>query len=98
LARALYGNPAIVIMDEPNANLDNDGETALQAAITSLQEKGTTVVLIAHRPSTIVQCNKLLMLDGGKIRAFGPREEVLAKVAPKNMGGVSLLRKGENHG
>ncbi len=98
LARALYGAPAIIVMDEPNANLDNDGETALQAAIKSLKEQGTTVVLIAHRPSTIVQCNKLLMLEGGKVRAFGPREEVLAKVAPKNTGGVSLLRKGEKRG
>lgn len=98
LARALYGNPAIVVMDEPNANLDNDGEMALQAAIKSLKVQGATVVLVAHRPNTIIQCNKLLMLDAGKVRAFGPREEVLAKVAPKNAGGVTLLRKGESNG
>lgn len=100
LARALYGDPAIVVMDEPNSNLDHTGEQALQAAIKTLKDRGATVVIVAHRPNAIAQCNKLLMLEDGKVRAFGPRDEVLAKVAPKAQknGGVTPLRKGEGLG
>lgn len=95
LARAIYANPAIVVMDEPNSNLDNEGEIALQAAITAMKANGTTVIIIAHRPNAIAQCNKLLMLEAGRVRAYGPRDEVLAKVAPKQAGAVTRLRKGD---
>jgi len=103
LARALYGDPAIVVMDEPNSNLDNVGERALQEAIKSLKARKATVVIVAHRPNAVALCNKLLMLEGGRVRAFGPRDEVMAKVAPsqsqklaaKTKASVTPLRKGE---
>lgn len=83
LARALYGNPAFVVLDEPNSNLDAKGDSALQEAILKLRERGATTVLVAHRPNAIIHCNKLMVIDGGEMKAFGPREEVLAKVLPK---------------
>ncbi|MEZ5946340.1 MAG: type I secretion system permease/ATPase [Hyphomonas sp.] len=83
LARALYGNPALVVLDEPNSNLDAKGEEALQQAITSLRDRKATTVIIAHRPNAIVHCNKLIVIDDGEIKAFGPRDEVLAKVMPR---------------
>lgn len=98
LARALYGSPALVVMDEPNSNLDNVGEQALQNAIAGLKGRGATVVIVAHRPSAISQCNKLLMLEEGKMRAYGPRDEVMASVSPKNAAGVTPIRKGDNVG
>ncbi len=81
LARALYGDPMFVILDEPNSNLDQKGDDALQKAILGLRERGATVIVIAHRPNAIVNCNKLMILDGGEIKALGPRDEILAKLA-----------------
>lgn len=78
LARALYGDPALLVLDEPNSSLDFDGESALNRALLSLKERGRTVVVIAHRPSVINACDKLLMIDKGVQRAFGDKEEVLA--------------------
>jgi len=80
LARALYGDPAVVVLDEPNSNLDAQGEQALVLAIKDLRERGRTAVIMAHRPSAIAACDVLLMLDGGAVRAFGPKEEVLRQV------------------
>jgi ATP-binding cassette subfamily C protein len=77
LARALYGDPAIVVLDEPNAHLDAAGEQALTAAITELRQRGRTVVVMAHRPSAISACNMLLMLDDGNQRSFGDKDKVL---------------------
>ena len=100
LARAIYGDPAIVVMDEPNANLDSKGELALQSAIRGLKEKGTTVIVIAHRPSIVSQCNKLLMLDNGMMREYGPRDEVMSKVTPKQVktAHVTPIRSGDAGG
>ncbi len=77
LARALFGDPAVVVLDEPNSNLDAAGEQALVLAIKDLRERGRTVIVMAHRPSAIAACDVLLMLDRGAVRAFGPKEEVL---------------------
>ncbi|MEO1329094.1 MAG: type I secretion system permease/ATPase [Pseudomonadota bacterium] len=77
LARALYGDPSVVIMDEPNANLDSPGEQALLQAIAELRSRGKTVVIVAHRPSAIASCDKVMMLENGQMRAFGPKDEVL---------------------
>jgi ATP-binding cassette subfamily C protein len=77
LARALFGDPAVVVLDEPNSNLDAQGEQALVLAIKDLRERGRSVVVMAHRPSAIAACDVLLMLDRGAVRAFGPKEEVL---------------------
>jgi ABC-type protease/lipase transport system fused ATPase/permease subunit len=80
LARALYGTPRLVVLDEPNANLDREGEEALLAALQRLRKEGVTVVLIAHRPSLLGSADKLLVLREGSIDLFGSRNEVLARV------------------
>ncbi len=80
LARALYGDPALVVLDEPNANLDAAGDQALTEAILDLKKRQATVVVMAHRPSAIVAVDKLLLIRDGVAEAFGPKEEVLAKM------------------
>jgi PrtD family type I secretion system ABC transporter len=81
LARALYGKPVLVVMDEPNANLDTIGEVALAHAIRSLKKCGIAVVVIAHRPSVIAVVDRLLCLKDGRQYAFGAKDDVLGKVA-----------------
>lgn len=80
LARALYGNPFLVVLDEPNANLDAEGEAAVVRAIASVRERGGIVVVVAHRPSAIGVVDLVLMIENGRQKAFGPRDEVLAQV------------------
>lgn len=81
LARAVYGNPAIIVLDEPNSNLDDQGEQALVRAIASLKEAGSTVVLITHRTSIINSVDKLLVLRDGAVAFYGPRDQVLQALA-----------------
>ena len=78
LARAFFGNPKILVLDEPNANLDRDGEVALELALAQARQSGTTVVIITHRLSIAAQCDRVLRLRGGAIEAFGPSAEILA--------------------
>jgi len=80
LARAVYGTPALVVLDEPNSNLDAEGDAALTRAVTALREAGNTVVVMAHRPSAIAAVNKLLMIRDGRQVEFGDKAEVLQKV------------------
>ncbi len=80
LARALYGDPVVVVLDEPNSNLDNDGSLALNAAIKSLKERGAAILIMAHRPAAIQECDMLLMIENGTRRAFGPKEEILREM------------------
>lgn len=80
LARALYGDPALLVLDEPNANLDAVGEAALVKAIAQVRKRGGTVLVIAHRPSAITALDKLLVLKEGRVIAFGPKDEVLSKI------------------
>lgn len=87
LARALYGDPKVVVLDEPNANLDSDGEAAVIHAIQSLKAAGTTVVVVAHRPSAIQAVDKILFIRDGRQLAFGPRDEILAKILKGPAGG-----------
>ncbi|ETX28016.1 type I secretion system permease/ATPase [Roseivivax isoporae] len=77
LARAMYGNPVILVLDEPNSNLDNEGSQAVNAAIRRMKEEGKSVLIMAHRPAAIQECDMLLMLEGGSRAAFGPKDEVL---------------------
>jgi ABC-type protease/lipase transport system fused ATPase/permease subunit len=79
LARALYGDPFVVILDEPNAHLDNEGSMALNTAVEALKAAGKIVFIIAHRPSAIEACDMLLVLENGVRRAFGPKDVVLAE-------------------
>ena len=78
LARALYGNPAIVVLDEPNSSLDEAGELALAKAVASKRALGMTFVLITHRTSALQVCTHMLVLRDGVQQAFGPRDDVLA--------------------
>src|SRR5512140_199470 len=80
LARALFGDPFLVVLDEPNANLDADGENALSRAIQILRLQGCIVIVISHRPSALAALNMALVLDDGKAIAFGPCEEIFARV------------------
>ena len=78
LARAIYGNPTLIVLDEPNANLDDAGETALINTVRSMKAKGKTVVLITHRPGILAVADRLLILQDGRVQAEGPRDAVLA--------------------
>ena len=76
LARAIYGNPALVVLDEPNASLDRNGEAALARVIRRLRSEGTTVVIMAHRRAIIDEATHLLVLKDGRVKAFGSKSEV----------------------
>lgn len=82
LARALYGQPALVVLDEPNSNLDEAGEAALVQAVDKLKAAGSTVVLVTHRPSILGVVDKLLFLRDGVQQLFGPRDQVLKALLP----------------
>lgn len=80
LARALYGDPFLVVLDEPNSNLDQEGEAALTGAIQSIRARKGIAIVIAHRPSALNAVDKVMMMKEGRVAAFGPKEEVLEKV------------------
>jgi ATP-binding cassette, subfamily C, bacterial len=80
LARALYGKPAYIILDEPNASLDADGEAALLSAIQQLRQEGCTVVLITHKTNILATVDKILVLSHGQVAGFGSRDEILSKL------------------
>jgi len=80
LARALYDNPVMLVLDEPNSNLDNDGTMALNIAIRSIKAAGGSVIIMAHRPAAIQECDLLLVVEEGMRRAFGPRDQVLKEM------------------
>lgn len=80
LARALYGTPRLVVLDEPNSNMDGDGERALMHTLRVLKEMRVTVVIVAHRPSVLTTVDKVLMLRGGMMDILGPRDEVMQRV------------------
>jgi ATP-binding cassette subfamily C exporter for protease/lipase len=84
LARAMYGDPALIVLDEPNSNLDEVGEQALVHAVFDLRQRGKTIVLITHRPSAIGATTKLLMMRDGSVQLFGPTKDVLAAIAEAN--------------
>lgn len=80
LARAIYGNPKLIVLDEPNANLDDVGEAALIKAVQILKSQGSTVVLVTHRPSILAVADRVVVLKNGSIQADGPRDVVLEKL------------------
>jgi ATP-binding cassette subfamily C protein len=77
LARALYGDPMLLVLDEPNSNLDAAGSAALNTAIRNMKDAGKSVLIMAHRPAAIQECDLLLVLEDGMRKAFGPRDQVL---------------------
>ncbi len=80
LARAMYGNPVVLVLDEPNSNLDNEGSNALNNAIRLCKEEGKIVFIMAHRPNAIQECDLLLVIENGARRAFGPKDQVLQEM------------------
>ncbi|MCP5088078.1 MAG: type I secretion system permease/ATPase [Rhodobacteraceae bacterium] len=94
LARALYGDPIILVLDEPNSNLDSVGSSALNNSIRRMKAEGNAVIIMAHRPAAITECDNLLVLEHGLCKAFGPRDEVL-KEQVKNVAQITdALNKG----
>jgi ATP-binding cassette, subfamily C, bacterial PrsD len=83
LARALYRDPFFVVLDEPNSNLDSEGDIALTNAVFGVRNRGGIVVIVAHRPSALVAVDWLLALNSGRLQAFGEKEAVLSKLVPK---------------
>lgn len=88
LARALYGDPVLLILDEPNSNLDNDGSAALNQAIRTAKARGASVLIMAHRPAAIQECDLLLVMQDGAAAAFGPRDAVLRETV-RNAGEIT---------
>jgi PrtD family type I secretion system ABC transporter len=81
LARSLFGGPRLLVLDEPNSNLDTEGEAALNHAIAQAKQNGTTVILIAHRPSLLAHVDKIMVLRQGAVEAIGSRDEILKQIA-----------------
>lgn len=77
LARALYGDARLIVLDEPNSNLDSHGEAALANAIVQLKAQGRTVVLVTHRSAALAQADKLLVMNEGRMQGFGPARDIL---------------------
>tara|TARA_R110000868_G_scaffold84822_3_gene238878 strand:+ start:736 stop:2430 length:1695 start_codon:yes stop_codon:yes gene_type:complete len=88
LARAVYRNPKLLILDEPNSSLDRDGDTSLAQAIKILQKQGSTVVLVSHRQSIVSIVDKIFVLQNGAPQFYGPRDQVLAKLHELTAGGT----------
>jgi PrtD family type I secretion system ABC transporter len=82
LARALFNDPAVLILDEPNSNLDSDGEAALGTLLVELKRQGRTIVVVSHRPNLLMLVDKIMILRDGNIEAFDTRQEILAKIMP----------------
>lgn len=84
LARAIYGNPRLIVLDEPNSNLDEVGEKALSIAIQQLKETGATIFVITHRTSILTQLDRLLVMNNGALSMYGPREQVMAELSKQH--------------
>lgn len=84
LARAVYGRPKLIVLDEPNSNLDDVGERALAVAMQQIKAAGTTLFVVSHRPSVLASVDKLLVLSEGTLALFGPRDQVLARLQQGN--------------
>ncbi|WP_236846436.1 type I secretion system permease/ATPase [Bosea sp. Tri-49] len=91
LARALYGEPFLTVLDEPNSNLDHDGDEALTRAIRGVRERGGIVIVVTHRQTAIAGVDHLAMMADGRIQAFGPKEEILQKVLKQ--GGLPNVKR-----
>jgi ATP-binding cassette subfamily C protein len=94
LARAMYGDPVILVLDEPNSNLDNEGSQALNTAIRAMKADGRSVLIMAHRPAAIQECDMILMMEAGTRAAFGPKDEVLRQVLSNHEAVQSGLAQG----
>lgn len=94
LARAMYGDPVVLVLDEPNSNLDNSGSAALNKAVQQQKAAGGIVFVMAHRPDAIFHCDTLLVLENGTKRAYGPKDDVLREVTKNRDEIVKAAGKG----
>jgi ABC-type protease/lipase transport system fused ATPase/permease subunit len=94
LARALYGDPVLLVLDEPNSALDAEGSEALNAVVTAMKAEGKGVVIMTHRPTAISACDRLLVLDAGRVAALGPRDEIIRSML-RNAGDVQRVVGGQ---
>jgi PrtD family type I secretion system ABC transporter len=94
LARALFGKPRLVLLDEPNANLDSEGEEALARSLRELKAIHTTVILVTHKPSALSHVDKIMVMRDGGVEMFGPRQEVIAKVTRSNTVPIAVGERG----
>jgi ATP-binding cassette subfamily C exporter for protease/lipase len=85
----MYGDPSLIVLDEPNSNLDDVGEMALVQAINDLRQRGKTIILITHRTNVISATNKLLLLRDGVVNMFGPTQEVLKALQEQNQRAIA---------
>ncbi len=92
LARAMFGNPKMVVLDEPNSNLDGDAEQALIRGLEELKRRGTTVILVSHRPTLVQGVDKVLLMRDGAVEAFGPRAEVLKRLVQQQSRPAEVAR------
>jgi PrtD family type I secretion system ABC transporter len=93
LARAVYGNPRLIVLDEPNANLDQAGESALSTAIHDLKKRDVALIIVGHRPSTLAQADSVVLMRDGRVELFGPRDSTLQKLRIKSSNGVVPMQK-----
>ena len=98
LARALYCKPRLVLLDEPNANLDSEGEDALMRAMLQLKEDRVTLIVITHRPALLASIDKVLVLREGQVEMFGPRAEIIARVTRASIQSVTPVLAGQRAG
>jgi len=92
LARAMYGDPVVLVLDEPNSNLDVPGSNALNRAIREMKANGNVVIVMAHRPAAIAECDLIMLIKGGRIVAYGPRDEILRGIVQNH---TSITKKFE---
>ena len=101
LARAFYGNPFLIVLDEPTSNLDSEGEVALTEAIINVRRRGGIVVVVAHRPKALEGVDHVLVVGEGRVQSFGPKDECFRKVLADNcsaQGGGGQSGRGEMDG
>ncbi|WEO69478.1 type I secretion system permease/ATPase [Rhizobium rhizogenes] len=97
LARALYGDPFLVVLDEPNSNLDAEGEASLTKALIGVRARGGIAIVVAHRPSALAAADKVMIIANGQMQAFGPKDEILGtSPKPSGTGPVRLMIAGED--
>jgi PrtD family type I secretion system ABC transporter len=91
-ARAVFGNPSLLVLDEPNSNLDRAGELAILRALEKLKQAKTTVIIVAHHPAVLKQVDKLMLVAAGKVEAFGPRDQIMEAMNRKLVHAQEALR------
>ena len=93
LARAVYGNPRLIVLDEPNANLDQAGESALSTAIHDLKKRDVALIIVGHRPSTLAAADSVVLMRDGRVELFGPRDATLQKLRVRSSDSVVPMQK-----